>query len=191
MSEGSVTKGTSVIQAEGGGVIPAPSLHFFIGLKDEACGLVKKYHYSHRLPAGIGFVGSFHISGGLFGNRGEMVAAAIFSQPSARWKDQDNMLELIRLVRKDGIRCPLTKLISLCVSALRKRKYDLLVSYADSTHGHEGYVYRASGWNYHGQNNPCMDGLIIDGEFIPGRTCNAIYGTRSPVKLKRLHSELD
>lgn len=28
-----------------------------------------------------------------------------------------------------------------------------------------------------------MDGLLIDGEFIPGRTANHIYGTQSPTKL--------
>jgi hypothetical protein len=29
-----------------------------------------------------------------------------------------------------------------------------------------------------------MDGLIIDGRFLPGRTANAVYGTQSPRRLK-------
>jgi hypothetical protein len=31
-----------------------------------------------------------------------------------------------------------------------------------------------------------MDGVLIDGIFKPGRSCNSSYGTRSPTKLKEL-----
>ena len=36
-----------------------------------------------------------------------------------------------------------------------------------------------------------MDGLIVNGLFIPGRTCNAQYGTQSPDKLKKIHPTWD
>jgi hypothetical protein len=29
-----------------------------------------------------------------------------------------------------------------------------------------------------------MDGVLIDGAFHPGRSCNSIFGTRSPDKLR-------
>ncbi len=34
-----------------------------------------------------------------------------------------------------------------------------------------------------GQRGEAMDGLIINGRFVPGRSCNSIYGTRSPSKM--------
>jgi len=30
-----------------------------------------------------------------------------------------------------------------------------------------------------------MDGLTVDGQFIPGRTANHIWGTQSPTRLKQ------
>ena len=169
-------------QFEDGGSIPASSLHFCGGMVGEAENLVKKYHYSKRTPGSVVFIGSFHMAGGLFGDQGEMVAAAFFSSPPTRWSEP--VIELTRLVRKDGIRVPLTRLISLSLQHLKRQGYDLIVSFADRTQGHEGYVYRAASWKYHGCRERACDGILIDGAFTPGRTCNALYGTRSPDKLK-------
>lgn len=151
---------------------------------DEASDLVTKFHYSHRPPANVQFVGSMHLDGGLFGGDGEAVAAAFFSIPPTRWAEP--VLELSRLVRRDGERPPLTLMISLCCRALRRLGNDLLVSFADRTQGHEGIVYRAAGWVYGGCRERAMDGILIDGAFYPGRTCNSLFGTRSPDKLKTL-----
>jgi hypothetical protein len=130
----------------------------------------------------VQFVGSLHLDGGLFGGDGEAVAAAFFSIPPTRWAE--SVLELSRLVRRDGERPPLTFLIALCCRALRTLQHDLLVSFADRTQGHEGIVYRAAGWAYAGCRDRAMDGVMIDGAFHPGRTCNSIFGTRSPDKLR-------
>jgi hypothetical protein len=155
--------------------------HFWTGRKQEADGLVLTYHYSSRVPASVQLVGSLHESGGLFGDCGPMVAACYFSIPPTRWSE--SVLELTRLVRREDIKPPLTKLIALCCNELKKKGHDLLVSFADSTQGHHGGVYRAASWNYSGMNNPRNDGILIDGVFIPGRTCNAKFGTQSPSKL--------
>lgn len=178
----SVRTSTAADQAARGGGIPASALHFRTGRIEEACDLVTRFHYSRRAPANVQFVGTLHLDGGLFGGDGEAVAAAFFSIPPTRWTEP--VLELSRLVRRDGERPPLTFLISLCCASLRRLQYDLLVSFADKTQGHEGTVYRAAGWVYGGCRGRSMDGVLIDGAFHPGRTCNSIFGTRSPDKLR-------
>jgi hypothetical protein len=170
-------------QPGGGGAIPARSLHFRTGRRDEAEQMVLRHHYSRRVPSNVQMVGSLHLDGGLFGGDGPMVAAAFFSIPPTRWAEP--VIELTRLVRAEN-RAPLTLLVSRCVAALRRQGHDLVVSFADRTQGHEGYVYRACNWRYAGCRQRAMDGVTIDGAFYPGRTCNSLYGTGSPDKLRAI-----
>jgi hypothetical protein len=170
-------------QPGGGGAIPAPSLHFRTGRIDEAQAMVLKHHYSKRVPESVHMVGSLHLDGGLFGGDGPMVAAAFFSSPPTRWSEP--VLELTRLVRADE-RVPLSMLIARCVAELKRQGADLLVSFADRTQGHEGIVYRACNWNYAGLRGESNDGVVINGAFYPGRSCNALFGTRSPKKLAEM-----
>jgi hypothetical protein len=165
----------------GEGAIPVSALHFRTGRRTEAEGMVKTYHYSRRVPSNVQMVGSLHLDGGLFGGDGTMVAAAFWSIPPTRWGEP--VIELTRLVRGDD-RVPLTFLVSRCAKELKRQGHDLLVSFADRTQGHEGYVYRASNWNYAGCRERANDGMVIDGAFYPGRTCNSLFGTRSLDKLR-------
>ena len=176
-------------QPKGGGAIPASALYFHVGETKEAGGLIKQFHYSHRTAANVQFTGTLHLGGGLFGNKGIVVASITFSVPPTRWGE--DVLELSRLVRHPKYKPPLTLLISLSCSRLRQQKKDLLVSFADQAEGHLGIVYQASGWTYNGLRARRMDGLLIDGVFVPGRTCNSIYGTQSPTKLKATNPHLD
>jgi hypothetical protein len=82
-------------------------------------------------------------------------------------------------------------LISRTVKELRKRPDcpAVAVSYADSTQGHHGGVYQAASWNYSCQRAASNDGLMVNGEFIPGRSCNARWGTRSMEKLGAEHPD--
>lgn len=169
---------------KGSDAIPASDLFFCAGQMDEAIGLVRQFHYSKREPSNIVFAGTLHEPGGLFGDFGPAIAAALFSFPPTRWSE--NVLELTRLVRRNGCRVPLTRLISLSCARLKKHGYDLLVSYADETQGHHGGVYQAASWHYHGQRSPANDGVFINGKYFPGRTCNTKWGTRSPNKLRAL-----
>jgi hypothetical protein len=158
---------------------------FHAGQMDEANPLVLQYHYSKRLPSNVQFVGTWHDPGGLFGDFGDAIAACYFSIPPTRWKEE--VWELSRLVRRDDAQISLTGLISDCCHWIKKKGLiDLLVSFADSTQGHHGGIYQASSWNYAGKREPNCDGLIIDGIFRPGRSCNSIYGTRSLKRLKAL-----
>src|SRR6185312_16094402 len=142
-------------------------LHFAVGHEDEAQELVLKYHYSERLPGNVQVVGIFHEDGGLFGERARAVAACFFSSPPTRWSE--NVLELSRLVRTDDTKPHLTALIGKTCDFIRQKKIcDLLVSFADATHKHHGGVYQAASWFYHGQRDRAMDGVLVDGQFVPG-----------------------
>lgn len=167
-----------------GGSIPASSLYFHVGQIDDVMELVMKHHYSRRWPANVQFVGSLHLAGGLFGTCGQCVAGVCFSIPPTRWSEP--VLELSRLVRANS-KVPLSLLVGLAAKKLKRTEWDLLVSFADATQGHKGGVYRACSWNYDGMREPRMDGVVINGEFVPGRSANSAFGTQSPSRLKERH----
>lgn len=159
--------------------------HFHVGRSDEAVTLVERYHYSRRRPANIQVVGTWHSSGGLFGDSGEAIAACFFPIPPTRWSEP--VLELSRLVRTDAVIMSLTGLIARTVRyILAQGMADLLVSFADASKGHHGGVYQAASWKYAGQRDRMMDGILLDGYFWPGRSCNSRWGTRSPAKLREI-----
>lgn len=167
------------------GSIPAATLHLWIGETDEAANLVERYHYSHRWPSNVQFVMTAHESGGLFDNKGRTVAAVVYSIPGTRWSVP--MLELSRLVRVDDAIPPLSWLIAQSLRRIKRdRLADLVVSFADVQHGHHGGVYRASNWRHHGIRPASVEGVIVNGTFIPGRSANSRFGTRSPEKLREI-----
>ena len=153
------------------------------GRKHEADDLVIAHHYSKRPPANVQQVVTWHEDGGLFGGDGRAVAACYFSIPPTRWSE--DVWELSRLVRVDACAVPLTVLIAKAC-ALAKAKIDLVVSFADKTQGHHGGIYQAASWNYAGARERAMDGVVIAGRFHAGRSCNSVWGTRSPVKLAKI-----
>jgi hypothetical protein len=152
--------------------------------EDEAWPLIKAHHYSRRMPKNIQHVYVIRRAGGLFGDRGEPIAAAIFSLPPTRWSEE--VTELSRLVRHPDCAIPLSKLLAFSCHWLKLAKRPLLVSFADRTQGHHGGIYQAAGWLYDGCRDRRMDGLVINGWFMPGRTCNHTFGTRSPAKVREL-----
>jgi hypothetical protein len=170
-------------------VIGDATLHFHVGYYDAACDLIVAHHYSHRVPSNIQIVGTLHEAGGLFGDRGEAMAACLFSIPPTRWSV--DVWELCRLVRRPDCTAQLTWLIARTAkyAASRPECPGLLVSFADATQGHHGGIYQAASWNYGGQRERRMDGLIVDGGFVPGRVCNHKWGTRSPTKLSEMFRE--
>ena len=159
--------------------------HFHVGRYDEACELVKRFHYSRRVPSNVQIVGTWHAGGGLFGDRGDAIAACFFSIPPTRWSE--DVLELSRLVRDERHRPSLSGLIAATVRHVKQSgASDLLVSFADRSKGHHGGIYQACSWRYAGQRGDNMDGVLLDGTFIPGRSCNSRWGTRSPAKLREI-----
>lgn len=160
----------------------AQPYHFAVGRNDDANALVKSDHYSARPPANVQVVGTWHEDGGLFGDRGPAVAACYFSIPPTRWSEP--VLELSRLVRVARAVAPVSGLIAKTVGHVKfARLADLVVSFADWTQGHHGGIYQAAGWSYAGRRERRQDGMLVDGVFVPGRSCNSRWGTRSPSKL--------
>lgn len=155
--------------------------HFHLGDVGSAQRLVERFHYSHLWPSNALIVGTFHHDGGLFGDSGEAYAACVFGYPAARWSEP--VLELVRLVRAEAVDVSLSQLVSTTSQWAHKKGHPLLVSYADATQGHHGGIYQACSWNYDGQRARRMDGVLINGEFMPGRNANHLYGTQSPRKL--------
>lgn len=155
-------------------------LHFHVGRYAEAAALVERHHYSRRVPSNVQLVGTFHESGGLFGGYGPAVAACFFSLPPTRWSEP--VWELSRLVRDDTPR-QLSRLVGMTCTAAKARGADLLVSFADATQKHHGGIYQACSWAFHGTRERRMDGVIVDGVFVPGRSANSKWGTQSPSKL--------
>lgn len=166
------------------------NFHLATNRQDEADELVRRFHYSHRTPGSVQICLTLHEDGGLFGDSGPAVAAVYYSSPPTRWSE--SVWELSRLVRTDDCPVSLSGLISYSVRWIRQNKLqNLLVSFADATQGHHGGVYQAASWNYHGQRDRAMDGLMINGKFVPGRTCNANWGTRSPERLaERIQADI-
>ena len=146
-------------------------LSFRIGEIEAGNQLVLSNHYSKRLCTLVRCVGTWHLPGGLLGDRGECIAACFFSIPGTRWSEP--VLELTRLVRYEGP-CPsLTSLVATTINYLAKAGHDLVVSFADSQVGHHGGIYQAASWHYNGKRSRRMDGLIViriisQGYFLSG-----------------------
>jgi hypothetical protein len=151
---------------------------------DELLPLIRAFHYSRRIPSNPQHCFAVRKPGGLFGENGEAVAGIIFSLAQAKWSEP--VLELSRLVRSPEYKEPLTKLIAFSVEWLKRNKWDLVISYADWTQTHHGGIYQAASWLYDGKRDRAMDGLIVNGVFVPGRSCNASYGSRSPEKVSAI-----
>lgn len=162
-------------------IIGPRAYHFRVGHLVDATELVKRYHYSRRMAGNIQYVCTWHEDGGLFGDYGDAIAACTFSIPPTRWSKP--VLELSRLVRHPTCSKPLTVFISLAIAMLKRRGESLLVSFADMTQGHHGGIYQAASWNFSDYREPRQDGLLVDGVFVPGRSCNSRWGTRSPTRL--------
>lgn len=157
-------------------------LHLRIGNYEAAEEIIKAFHYSHRMAGSVQMVGTWHRPGGLFGDFGDVVAAVTFSSPPTRWSEP--VWELSRLVKIDGEQAPLSSFLAKTIAFLkRSRDMDLIVSFADWTQGHHGGIYQACSWDYAGKRDRAIDGIVVNGQFVPGRTCNARWGTRSPRKL--------
>lgn len=156
---------------------------------DEARALVVEHHYSGKWPNAPVFVVTWHAAGGIFGDRGEALAAAVFNRAGV-WKE--STLELARLVRVPDCRRPLTALLALALREIRRQKLDsLVVSYADPAAGHHGGIYQAASWSYGGEGATGESVWIVDGVEFNRRSIQDRFGTSSVEKVKaRLGSRL-
>lgn len=111
--------------------------------------IIVKYHYLHREPNNL-------FSYALYDNA-EIIGICIFGKPASPFpcmlfgKDESShILELTRLFTTDNnIPNKESFFISKCLKMLPK-EYDIILSYADCSIGHTGYIYQASNWKYFG-----------------------------------------
>ncbi len=147
----------------------------------EMLPLIEAHHYSRRLNT------NEIISFGIRRDDGTLEAAALISP--TRYKEP--VIALGRLVRAPDCVVPMSQFVAWICDELRKLGHRLIISFADWSVQQHGGVYQACGWNFDGKRPATNDGLIIDGVFVPGRTLNLRYGTRSAEKLRQLTYFLD
>ena len=125
-------------------------------------------HYAHRWP-------SRSYSYGLFDEK-ELIGVVTYgTPPSAPLKkgiagdeNKTNILELNRLCLKYNRRNEASRLISASLKKLPKGK--IIISFADMSQGHNGCVYRASNFTYHGLSAKRTDWKVKGKEHLHGQT---------------------
>jgi hypothetical protein len=148
---------------------------------DEAWPLVRDFHYSRRMPGGAQHCFVARLPGGLFGETGEPLAAAMYGNPVNKYLS-GGPIELLRLVRSPEYKRPLSELVAWSLRWLRANTTSsVCVSYADSAEGHHGGIYQATGFLYCGEKGVPFDKVAgfkdSNGDFVHARTLNARYGT--------------
>ena len=109
-----------------------------------------KKHYARRLP-------NIYYAFGLYDKKNILQGVCSFGKPmshtlisgAVNGLYQDNFLELNRLVINEGLeRNVLSFFVSGCLNRLPKPS--VVVSYADTSQGHHGFIYQATNWIYTG-----------------------------------------
>ena len=115
--------------------------------KREATALVIQHHYMHRRPP-------ISYALGLFDAEGQTKGVVTFGTPASHHMligacdDPSRVLELNRLWVSDDLpRNTESWFVSRALALLPPK---IILSYADTTHGHLGYIYRALNFNYAG-----------------------------------------
>lgn len=164
-----VEQGTS--QFQDGGVNPTYPLH--INAKDlvvSACSIgdvrefIENNHYSHNIN-GVKISYCFKIE-----YLGVVVGGVMFGAMSTTaWKkfsdSEKKVLELRRLVLLDCAgKNSESRVIGFCLRYIRKiaRHIEIVVSYADPYHNHDGTIYKASNFEYIGLSG--KDSGFLDAE---------------------------
>ena len=125
-----------------------------------------KKHYAKRIP-------SISYCFQLLDEKNMTVGVCSFGRPIAhslvknafKGDYQDNFLELNRLITNDDLhKNSCSFFISQCIKQLPKPK--VIVSYADSSQNHNGYVYQATNWIYTGLSAEFMDYMVKGYEHL-------------------------
>jgi len=121
---------------------------------------LKKKHYAKRVP-------SISFAYGLFDRKKKLQGVITFGRPIAHTliqktfggEYQDTFMELNRLVVNEGLgKNVLSYFVSQSLKSLPKPM--AVVSYADTSQSHHGYIYQATNWFYSGLSSPRKDMYI-------------------------------
>lgn len=119
-----------------------------------------KKHYAKRLPP-------IEFAFGLFDNENILNGIVTYGTPVSSslrelWNNEFKLMELNRLVINEGLeKNVLSFLVSQSLNKLPKPL--VVVSYADTSQNHHGYIYQATNWIYTGLSVPfkdyCVEGM--------------------------------
>ena len=143
---------------------------------------VAVWHYSKTLPGCRYYFGLYH--------NDSLIGVAAYGEPAMRHQARcyDCDIELRRLCLIDDTpKNAESRFISLTLKYLKKEGVKAVLSLADPEHSHQGTIYKASNFEYLGEEKGGGSRLIhIDGIEVHSRTCWAIYGTSGIQSLKKL-----
>jgi hypothetical protein len=151
----------------------------------EAKPFVEKWHYSKSLP------GCKHYYA--LKRNGDVIGIAAYGTPSMRFQKKcyGCDIELRRLCLIDDTpKNAESRFISLTIKKLRKLGYNAILSLADPEHGHYGIIYKASNFEFLGDERGGGSRLlIIDGTPVHSRTAYNMFGTSGINSLRNLLGE--
>jgi len=144
-------------------------------------------HYAKRIP-------SISYAFGLYDGNKQLQGVCTFGTPPRMLNSGHgcfgdalpiNTYELNRLVVNGDLpkNC-LSYFVSSCLKYIDKPA--CIVSYADASHGHHGYIYQATNWIYTGIT--AMEKIYIDketGTTIHPRTVVSLFGSREEASLPK------
>lgn len=125
-------------------------------------------HYAKRIPP-------IEYSFGLF-NYGDLIGVCTFGPPPRVMNNGESIfnklsvktIELNRLCLQSNEKNILSFFVSKCLLILPKPI--CIVSYADDTFGHKGYIYQATNWIYTGLNQIHERQIFYNGKEVHPRT---------------------
>ena len=125
-------------------------------------------HYAHRWPS-ISFYFSLNYNN-------EIVGIVTYGTPASSTlkkgiagdEYKTEVLELNRLCLKNNIKNEASMLVAASLKMLPQGK--IIISYADISQGHNGCVYRASNFTYHGLSAKRTDWKVKGKEHLHGQT---------------------
>ena len=140
--------------------------------------LLKK-HYAHRIPP-------ISYAFGLYNADNILQGVCTFGYPCRMMMERYSpmpILELNRLVLNNNIPNAATYFISR-IFRIFPLKPCLIVSYADDSQGHHGYIYQALNGIYTGLSSSEKK-VYLNGKLVHRRSLNALYGTSSVEELSK------
>ena len=141
-------------------------------------------HYARRWP-------SISFSFGLF-RMGVIVGCVTYGTPfsstlrnGVAGRDNSNLvLELNRLCLSENIKNEASFLVSRSLKMLPKNR--IIISFADTSQGHCGYVYQACNFTYHGLSAKRTDWAVKGMEHLHGQTiADQFRGVKNRVQAMR------
>jgi len=137
-----------------------------------------KKHYARRIPP-------IEFCFGLY-DQDILIGVCSFSTPASRFEFTEFALyELNRLViNEDCKKNTLSYFVSNSLKLMPKPC--IIVSYADQSQGHKGYIYQATNWIYTGFSSS-EKRIFVNGKELHRRTIYDTYGTSSIKELSKKH----